>query len=113
VRPRQATRITRPAYTVLAALLLADGDWVAVRSLGAGLFDRPSSPLTIRRHIWNLRRFGVLQVVRCWRNGYSRGYRLAQLPADEHLDGMLACVPAVRRSAWWQARADEQERIAS
>lgn len=113
MRGRRATRVTRRAYTVLAALLLADGAWVTARSLGDGLFERPMPPQAIPEHIWTLQRYGVPQVARCWRNGYSRGYRLTALPPDEHLDGMLARVPAVRRSAWWRARAAEQERIAS
>jgi DNA-binding transcriptional regulator PaaX len=106
---RQATRVTRRAYTVLAALLLADGAWVTVRSLAGGLFERPIAEQNVRKHLWNLQKFGVPEVTRCWRNGYSRGYRLARLPADEHLDSMLACVPTVRRSAWWEARSAWEE----
>lgn len=104
MRARQATRVTRRAYTILAALLLADGDWVTVRSLAAGIFERPISEQCVRKHLWNLQRLGVPEVVRCWRNGYSRGYRLTALPSDGHLEGMLACVPTVKRSRWWQER---------
>ena len=106
-RAIQATRITRRAYTLLAALMLADGEWVTVRLLADGLFEHPVSPQAIRKHVWALQQFGIPQVVRCWRNGYSRGYRLAALPADEHLALMLACVPAVKRSAWWQTRRSQ------
>lgn len=104
---RGTTRITRRAYTVLAALMLADGTWVPAASLASGLFAQPMTVQALRKHIWHLQAFGVPQVVRCWRNGYSRGYRLARLPADEHLEPMLACVPVVKRSAWWQTRRSQ------
>jgi biotin operon repressor len=97
-------RMTRPAYMLLAALLLADGDWVSRRDLADGLFIWPIRATTISAHAWTCdRRAGVFVERR-----YGRGYRLRTLPPDEHLDGMLACVPAVKRSAWWRARRDRE-----
>jgi hypothetical protein len=104
------TRITGRAYTVLAAMLLADGAFVRAADLAAGLFPQPTAPESIRGHIRCLRRFGVdtIQTDRTWgRLALSRGYRLVDLPPDEHLDSVLACVPAVRRSAWWTTRGSQ------
>lgn len=109
-RPRVAKRITRRAYTILAALLLADGEWVTCGELAAGLFDRRTVASSIRRSVWDLRRFGVPQVM----PRAPIGVRLAALPPDEHLESMLACVPTVKRSAWWARRFEREEwRVAS
>lgn len=88
---------------VLAALLLADGEWVTRTELAAGLFEEPTWPSVLSQHVRNLQRFGVPMIGRI----RHRGYRLAVLPPDEHLDNMLACVPAVKRSAWWQTRLSQ------
>lgn len=106
-RNRDATRITRQAYTVLAALLLADGEWVSRNEMADELFWAPVVPFAISRHIGNLERFGVDQV----EQRYRAGYRLASLPADEHLDNVLAVIPEVKRSRWW-SRRDIEERTA-
>jgi hypothetical protein len=100
-RWREATRLTRRAYTLLAALVLADGDWVDRRELAALLFDWPTSPSTISRHARMIERYGGWWIERRYRSGY----RLRCLPSDEHLDSVLACVPGVKRSAWWTTRA--------
>jgi hypothetical protein len=97
-RSRRAKRITGRAYMVLAALLLADGAWVTQVELANELFDQPTVRMSICWHIADLRRLGVPEVETL--TGW--GTRLTAVPADEHLEPMLACVPAVKRSAWWR-----------
>lgn len=98
---RQAKQMTRLSYTVLAALMLADGEWVGRDDLADGLFAQPIWRQNLRRHVQHVEKFSGARVGRSTR----RGYRLLTLPRDEHLEGMLACVPAVRSSAWWSRRA--------
>jgi hypothetical protein len=99
-RSRQAKRMTRRSYTVLAALMLADGVWVDRDDLAALLFPWPIWKQNLLRHIRDAERFAGALIGR----HRTRGYCLLALPRDEHLEGMLACVPAVKRSAWWSAR---------
>lgn len=96
----RAKQMTRNSYTVLAALMLADGAWVDRDGLTSGLFPWTLMESQLSRHIGNVRRLTGARIERRTR----WGYRLVALPRDEHLDGMLACVPAVRRSAWWSRR---------
>jgi biotin operon repressor len=100
MRCHNAQRVTGPAYHVLAALLLADGALVDPWELASSLWAYPVPEQSIRQHVMHLRHFGILGIQA--RRG--RGYRLVALPPDEHLEPMLACVPAVKRSAWWQTR---------
>ncbi len=103
--PHGPKRMTRASYTVLAALLLADGERVATLDLARGLYARPVKPVTIHQRIRAIRWLGVTEIETCWLGGLWHGYRLADLPSDEHLESILACVPAVKRSAWWSGRA--------
>lgn len=108
-RPRSATRVTGPAYRVLAALLLADGAALEVYELADELFPWQVSPMSIWQHMANLRRFGVVGVERA---GAGR-FRLSALPPDEHLEPMLAVVPEVKRSRWWKNRSSVTMAFAS
>jgi biotin operon repressor len=100
-RSRSATRITRHAMTVLAALLLADGEPVTSEDMALWLFDTAISRIGIRNHIFNLRRFGV----EIASSTHGEGYRLLRVPPDEHLESLLAMVPVVKRSDWWLLRS--------
>jgi hypothetical protein len=100
-----AKAMTRPMYQLLAALLLADGERVTTLELAEGLYVRPLRPCSIAQRVKTIRALGVREIETCWVAGQWHGYRLAGLPSDEHLEPMLACVPAVRRSAWWSRRA--------
>lgn len=102
--PKQATRMTRRAYTLLAALMLADGAWVSRRELAHGLYSWEISLQKLSIHAATAERYAGVWIAR----QRHLGYRLVALPPDEHLESMLACVPAVKRSAWWLARADER-----
>lgn len=102
--PHGPKRMTRPMYTLLAALLLADGGRVTTIDLAAGLYPHRVKPATIVQRVKAIRWVGVRVIETCWVGGLWHGYRLAELPSDEHLDAMLACVPAVKRSAWWSSR---------
>lgn len=110
--PHGPKRMTRASYAVLAALLLADGERVATLDLARGLYARPVKPVTIHQRVRAIRWLGVSEIATCWLGGVWHGYRLTGLPSDEHLDGMLACVPAVRRSSWWARRMEQAERSA-
>lgn len=96
-RPKALTR--RP-YTLLAALLVADGAWVSRQELADLLFESEVCLSKLSQYLWALDHFVGTVVER--RHGI--GYRLATLPPDEHLESMLACVPAVKRSDWWISR---------
>ncbi len=87
------------AYRLLAALLLADRAYVPTIDLAACLFEQPVRDKEIYRLVKELRRFSVPVEA-----GWHAGYRLPSLPPDEHLEPMLAMVPLVKRSAWWQDR---------
>lgn len=104
-RPRSATRITGQAMTILGALLLADGEWVNSEDLALWLFDAAISRQSVRNHILNLRRFGV--EIATHQDG--AGYRLMRVPADEHLESLLALLPVVKRSDWWWLRVENQQ----
>lgn len=108
MRSHLAGRVTGPAYRVLAALLLADGEAVTSWELGEALWEYVVPTASVRTHIQNLRRFGVAISHRP-----GRGYRLLSIPPDEHLEPMLACVPAVKRSAWWSRRVSQTHTRAS
>ncbi len=103
-KPRNATRITRPAMWVLGALLLADGKPVKSYILARLLFKRATSPAVIYCHILNLRRFGC--EISSSPNGV--GYRLLRVPPDEHLESLLAVLPDVKRSEWWATQSTYQ-----
>lgn len=100
MRCHQPMRVTAPAYRILAALLLADGEVVERWELARGLWPYVAPEQSIRQHVMHMRHFGIRTIETVGR----RGYRLSGLPPDEHLELMLACVPAVKRSAWWQTR---------
>ena len=100
MRCHQPRRVTAPAYRILAALLLADGDIVEPWELATGLWPYVAPEQSIRQHVMHMRHFGILTVETVVR----RGYRMVDIPPDEHLEPMLACVPAVKRSAWWRTR---------
>jgi len=101
MRCHQPKRVTAPAYHILAALLLADGEVVHPWELATGLWPYVVPEQSIRQHVMHMRHFGITGI----ETRPRRGYRMAALPPDEHLDLLLACVPAVKRSAWWQTRA--------
>lgn len=88
---------------VLGALLLADGEKVSGAELAAGLFPLAVSAESIKNHVFNLRRFGVAVASRP-----RHGYRLLRIPPDEHLESLLAVLPAVKRSDWWAMRSISQ-----
>lgn len=94
-------------YDVLAALLLADGEYVRSTDLAHGLVERRASEhaarVALRGHALNLARAGVPIGERYLTGGRELWYRLTALPDDEHLEPMLARVPVVKRSAWWAA----------
>ena len=117
MKPRRMDWLCGNDYMLMAALLLADGEYVLSTELAAGLFDRSVSGqvsrVTIRRHALNLLRARVPISERYLANGRVLWYRLAALPADEHLEPMLACVPAVKRSAWWSRRVSQTHTRAS
>lgn len=96
--------VTRRGFTLLAALLLADGAWVRRVDLMAGLFPRPMESTALSWLLESVDRFVAPVVER----RQPLGYRLAALPPDEHLGAMLACVPTVKRSAWWRRFEDER-----
>ena len=99
-------RITRSAMTVLGALLLADGEPVAAEDLALWLFDTAISRASIYHHIMGMRTFGVeISTAPNW-----AGYRLMRVPADEHLESLLAMLPTVKRSDWWWLRCNSQNR---
>lgn len=102
---RRPKTVTRQPYTMLAALLIADGAWVGRQEL-ADLLEIGLAKVS--EYLWTLDRFVGAVVER--RHGF--GYRLATLPPDEHLESMLACVPAVRRSAWWRGRIERDRMTA-
>lgn len=102
----RATRMTRRSYTVLAALLLADGEWVSRQELAANLFDWPISREWLSNMLATIDQYVGVVVERRWR----LGYRLMVLPPDEHLESILACVPGVKRSDWWRG-LDSQIRM--
>ena len=105
--------LTRLDYRVLAALLLADGEYVRAKEIGLLLFDRPMGRMACATRVWSLIANGVdtIQSDRPRGSCASRGYRLIDVPPDEHLDGMLREVPAVKRSRWWKTRTAAAERI--
>jgi biotin operon repressor len=92
--------------TVLGALLLADGEWVNSEDMALWLFDQTVSRQAVRNHILNLRNFGA--EISTHQNG--GGYRLMRVPADEHLESLLAMLPTVKRSDWWWLRCNAQQR---
>ncbi len=106
-RSRRTRRITRSAMTVLGALLLADGQPVRTEDLALWLFDAAISHACLYHHIMSLRTHGV-EIATA---PDAAGYRLMRVPADEHLESLLAMLPAVRRSDWWWLRcANRQQR---
>jgi hypothetical protein len=111
--PHSPKRMTRPMYHLVAALLLADGERVTTLGLARGLYPHAVTPNTIHRRVMAIRSLGIRVIETCWVAGIWHGYRLTELPSDEHLDAMLACVPAVRRSAWWSERASRTRTAAS
>lgn len=108
MRPRRMNWLSTGEYTLLAALLLADGEYVSATELAWGLFPRriskQASRVALRRFALNAQRAGVPLGERYLTEARVLWYRLTALPADEHLEPMLACVPAVKRSAWWQTQ---------
>ena len=88
---------------VLGALLLADGEKVTPAELAAGLFPWVAPVDTIKNHVFNLRRFGVEIASKP-----HHGYWLLRIPADEHLESLLAVLPLVKRSEWWVTRSTSQ-----
>ncbi len=104
-RSSRRKQLTRRAYMLVAALLLADGEWVGRRELAAGVFEWDVAPTTVSMYLESVDRLMGPVVERRYRHpGHRVQYRMATLPPDEHLEPMLACVPAVKRSAWWQTR---------
>lgn len=103
----QGKIVTRRIYMVLAALMLADGAHVTSNELAHGLYERPVAPSMFRWRVRVLRWHGVADI-QTHRREFGvphRGYCLATLPSDEHLEPMLAMVPAVKRSRWWIERS--------
>ena len=103
MRCHQPKGVTAPAYRILAALLLADGDIIEPWELATGLWPYVVPEQSIRQHVMHMRHFGITGIATL----PKRGYRMVALPPDQHLELMLACVPAVKRSAWWSRRTSQ------
>lgn len=93
---------------VLGALLLADGEPVTSAEMADTLLGYQTSRVVIQCHVLNLRRFGC--EISSSSNGI--GYRLLRVPPDEHLESLLALLPAVKQSDWWTMRFTYQHRAA-
>jgi hypothetical protein len=100
--PRPKTsRMTQRAYVVLAALMLADGDWVDPLHLSSRLFTEMVWPEVILTSVRLIETYTGAEIEH---GPKRRGYRLVSLPNDEFLERMLSCVPVVKWSEWWRRR---------
>jgi len=100
-------RLYRAHYEVLAALLLADGEYVSADELSARLWDRPMVRTVAQHRLAALMEHGLPVEADWHQRRDTRGYRLRTLPADEHLQETLWAADRVRESGWyrwWMAR---------
>ena len=103
---RMRKSIGRTPMRTLAVLLLMDGMTISSPQIARVLGYR--ADMTVRNHIWALKRFGCWQIVTS-----NHRHRLVGLPPDEWLPNLLKEVDTLKRSEWWATRSTYQHQLAA